>query len=94
MPTIALPLKEPPNANSDDSNEFLMFKNIYFAIKLKKFDSFSVNFSNVTEIPGAPLGVPPIALPLKESPNANFDVSNEFLMLKNIYFDIKLKKFV
>ena len=68
----------------------LCLKNIYFDIKLKKFVSFSVNFSNVPETPG----VPPIALPLKEPPNANFDVSNEFLLLKNIYFDIKLKKFV
>ena len=44
--------------------------------------------------PQGALGVPLIAPPLKEPPNANFDDSNEFLMLKNIYFDIKIKKFV
>ena len=44
--------------------------------------------------PQGTLGVPLIAPPLKEPLNANFDDSNEFLMLKNIYFDIKLKKFV
>ena len=43
--------------------------------------------------PQGPVGVSPIAQPLKEPPNANFEDSNEFLMLKNIYFDIKLKKF-
>ena len=53
---IAPPLKEPPNANFDVSNEFLMLKNIYFDIKLKKFVSFAVNFSNVPETPGAPGG--------------------------------------
>ena len=83
-------LREPPIANFKMSNVFSMLKNIYFYIKLKKFVSFSVNFSNVPETPG----VPPIALHLKEAPNANFAVSNAFLMLKNLYFDIKLKKFV
>ena len=43
--------------------------------------------------PQGPVGVSSIVPPLKEPPDANFDDSNEFLMLRNIYFDIKLKKF-
>ena len=60
---IAPPLKEPPNANFDDFNEFLMLKNIYFDIQLKKFVSFSVNFSDVPETPGALRGAPHSSTP-------------------------------